>query len=117
MLEKHALFPMFNVASYDFEYYDDAYHLACIESLLGPPPVDLLQRGKRTSLIYNPDGKWGRYGYFVFYALTQMSFSREAEILFQASATGSGIIDRALHGQREGNVHQFRASDAHLGSD
>lgn len=36
--------------------YDEAGHLAHITALLGPPPQDLLGRGKRTHLFYEPGG-------------------------------------------------------------
>ena len=36
--------------------YNDPAHLARITALLGPPPQDLLARGKRTSLFYDPEG-------------------------------------------------------------
>ncbi|PLB33109.1 protein kinase-like protein [Aspergillus candidus] len=32
--------------------YDEAHHLACITALLGPPPKELLDKGKRTSCFY-----------------------------------------------------------------
>ncbi|OAL70383.1 hypothetical protein A7D00_5349 [Trichophyton violaceum] len=37
------------------EYYDEQ-HLALITALLGPPPKDLLDKGKRTSMFYKSDG-------------------------------------------------------------
>ena len=39
--------------------YDDRCHLAYITALLGPPPKELLTRGRRTSMFYNSEGKWG----------------------------------------------------------
>lgn len=36
--------------------FDEAGHLAHITALLGPPPKDLLGRGKRTHLFYEPGG-------------------------------------------------------------
>lgn len=36
--------------------YDEAGHLAHIAALLGSPPKDLLDRGKRTHLFYGPEG-------------------------------------------------------------
>ncbi|KAB5566427.1 kinase-like domain-containing protein [Coniochaeta sp. 2T2.1] len=35
--------------------YNDQTHLALITSLLGPPPAELLDAGRRTPLFYNPD--------------------------------------------------------------
>jgi serine/threonine-protein kinase SRPK3 len=36
--------------------YDEAGHLARITALLGPPPNELLDKGKRTHLFYEPGG-------------------------------------------------------------
>lgn len=36
--------------------YDDKTHLAHITALLGPPPRELLDGGRRTSMFYQPDG-------------------------------------------------------------
>ena len=38
--------------------YNDRAHLTHITALLGPPPQDLLGRGKRTSLVYDPKGEF-----------------------------------------------------------
>ncbi|POR31911.1 Uncharacterized protein TPAR_07878 [Tolypocladium paradoxum] len=39
--------------------YDEKKHLAYISALLGPAPTDLLNRGRRTSIFYRPDGNLG----------------------------------------------------------
>ncbi|KAL1968647.1 hypothetical protein VTN77DRAFT_1473 [Rasamsonia byssochlamydoides] len=36
--------------------YDDQKHLACITALLGPPPEELLEAGRRTSMFYDGQG-------------------------------------------------------------
>ena len=50
--------------------YDDQTHLAHITALLGPPPKDLLTRGKRTSMFYDPEGEFllkdRRESYLIF---------------------------------------------------
>jgi serine/threonine-protein kinase SRPK3 len=38
--------------------YDDRSHLAHITALLGPPPKELLMRGRRTPMLNNSEGKW-----------------------------------------------------------
>ena len=37
--------------------YDDRLHLASLTALLGPPPKDLLNLGRRTSQFYDADGE------------------------------------------------------------
>ena len=38
--------------------YDGLSHLGHISALLGPPPEDLLDKGTRTDLFYEPDGQF-----------------------------------------------------------
>ncbi|OAX78444.1 CMGC/SRPK protein kinase [Emergomyces africanus] len=45
-----------NVYSVATDEYDEAGHLAHIAALLGPPPKELLDKGKRTHLFYDPGG-------------------------------------------------------------
>ncbi|EGC40824.1 protein kinase [Histoplasma capsulatum var. duboisii H88] len=45
-----------NAYSVATDEYDEAGHLAHIAALLGSPPKDLLDRGKRTHLFYGPGG-------------------------------------------------------------
>ncbi|KAK4202212.1 kinase-like domain-containing protein [Triangularia verruculosa] len=40
------------------EDYTPRAHLASIVSLLGPPPADLLARGKHSHLVFDPTGSW-----------------------------------------------------------
>jgi serine/threonine-protein kinase SRPK3 len=54
ILEDKKLFR--NVYSVATDEYDEVGHLAHITALLGPPPKELLHRGKRTHLFYEPDG-------------------------------------------------------------
>ncbi|KAK2745268.1 hypothetical protein FQN57_003963 [Myotisia sp. PD_48] len=54
LLEGHTLFQ--GVDPLKIDGYDDQKHLAYITSLLGQPPKDLLMKGKRTSMFYDPDG-------------------------------------------------------------
>ncbi|PLB45873.1 CMGC protein kinase [Aspergillus steynii IBT 23096] len=42
----------------DGKGYSTRAHLAEAMSLLGPPPLDMLQRGKRSHEFYTDDGKW-----------------------------------------------------------
>lgn len=37
---------------------DELNHLGHIAALLGPPPKDLLNKGKRTDIFYKPDGEY-----------------------------------------------------------
>lgn len=52
MLENKVLF-----RAIDSQEYDDLLHLAYITALLGPPPSDLLDLGKRTSMFYDSKGE------------------------------------------------------------
>jgi serine/threonine-protein kinase SRPK3 len=52
LLEKRSLFRELDVEA----EYDDKLHLACITSLLGRPPSELLLQGKRTSLFFDSNG-------------------------------------------------------------
>ncbi|EEH04793.1 protein kinase [Histoplasma capsulatum G186AR] len=54
IIEDRKLFE--NVYSVATDEYDEAGHLAHIAALLGSPPKDLLDRGKRTHLFYGPEG-------------------------------------------------------------
>ena len=38
--------------------YDELNHLGHISALLGPPPRELLDKGARTNLFYEPDGQF-----------------------------------------------------------
>ena len=38
--------------------YDDEKHLAYITALLGPPPRELLNAGRRTAKFYTPEGNF-----------------------------------------------------------
>ena len=49
---------LFNPLDHSRAEYDDQKHLAQITALLGPPPQELLARGRRTSLFYNANGKY-----------------------------------------------------------
>lgn len=50
--------PLFEAVDPLKAHYDDQMHLAYITALLGLPPKELLARGTRTSMFYDPDGKW-----------------------------------------------------------
>ena len=49
--------PLFEAVDPLKAHYDDQTHLVYITALLGPAPKDLLARGTRTSLFYDPDGE------------------------------------------------------------
>ena len=53
MIEKKALFKPPGAATTEI---DEHIHLAQITKLLGPPPPELLARGRRTARFYGPDG-------------------------------------------------------------
>jgi hypothetical protein len=55
LLEGKPLFRAYGEVGSD-EEYDDQKQLARIASLLGPPPPELISRGKRSPKIYNSDG-------------------------------------------------------------
>jgi hypothetical protein len=42
--------------SSESDEYDDQLHLGYITALLGPAPIGLLKRGRRTSQFYQTDG-------------------------------------------------------------
>ena len=54
LLEGEKLFGAVNPNKDD--EYDDQLHLAHITALLGPPPIELLVRGRRTPMFYQHDG-------------------------------------------------------------
>ncbi|KAI9691354.1 MAG: hypothetical protein M1820_009733 [Bogoriella megaspora] len=54
LLEEHSLFKAIDRSNTE---YDERTHLAYIEALLGPPPKDLLLRGRRSSMFYNSSGQ------------------------------------------------------------
>ncbi|WEW60252.1 hypothetical protein PRK78_005737 [Emydomyces testavorans] len=56
VLESKKLFR--EVYDIDADDYDELGHLAHITALLGPPPKELLNKGKRTHLFYDSEGKF-----------------------------------------------------------
>ena len=49
--------PLFEAVDSHKSAYDDRIHLAHITALLGEPPQDFLARGKRTPMVYDPEGE------------------------------------------------------------
>jgi serine/threonine protein kinase len=57
---------LFNGNDPDGRGYSTRAHLAELMGILGPPPLDMLQRGKRSHEFFSDDGK---YPFFWLYAL------------------------------------------------
>ncbi|KAG7151020.1 Serine/threonine-protein kinase SRPK like [Verticillium longisporum] len=55
LLEQERLFRIYDQNS---EEQNDAYHLAAMTALLGPPPTEFLERSKETSKYWDEDGRW-----------------------------------------------------------
>ncbi|KAG7114910.1 SRSF protein kinase 3 like [Verticillium longisporum] len=53
LLEQERLFRIYDQNS---EEQNDAYHLAAMTALLGPPPTEFLERSKETSKYWDEDG-------------------------------------------------------------
>lgn len=45
----------------DGKGYSTRAHLAEVMGILGPPPLDMLQRGKRSNELFSTDGKSSTY--------------------------------------------------------
>lgn len=60
LLEGKKLFPI-NFEKYDIQ--DEMKHLAHITGLLGPPPKEMLDCGRRTSMFYDSDGQFSHFSY------------------------------------------------------
>jgi serine/threonine-protein kinase SRPK3 len=56
LLEGKKLFKA--VESHDAHEYDDQTHLALITALLGDPPRQLTDSGRRTPIFCQPNGTW-----------------------------------------------------------
>lgn len=46
----------FDAPEYQSSAFSNEMHLACIISLLGPPPLDLIRRGKESSRYFDDEG-------------------------------------------------------------
>ncbi|TVY15297.1 Serine/threonine-protein kinase SRPK [Lachnellula arida] len=55
LLERESLFRIYDSKS---EEQNDAYHLATMTALLGPPPPEFLNRSEETSKYWDKDGRW-----------------------------------------------------------
>ncbi|KAH7317229.1 kinase-like protein [Rhexocercosporidium sp. MPI-PUGE-AT-0058] len=55
LLERESLFRTYDNKS---EELNNAYHLAVMTALLGPPPTEFLKRSKETSKYWSIDGTW-----------------------------------------------------------
>jgi serine/threonine-protein kinase SRPK3 len=53
LLERESLFRTYDNES---EELNNAYHLAAMTALLGPPPPEFLKKSKETSKYWNIDG-------------------------------------------------------------
>ncbi|KAG9498443.1 hypothetical protein J7337_009248 [Fusarium musae] len=54
LLHKHGIFRVYDKS----EELNDAYHLAAITALLGPPPDVFLRRSDKTRKYWDAEGKW-----------------------------------------------------------
>lgn len=54
MLEKE---PLFRVYDHESAEKNDAYHLAAMTALLGPPPPEFLERSEETQKYWDENGE------------------------------------------------------------